>query len=165
MLTASKRCLEFWLPSRLYSTHNQQVYGRLKIKSGKFENIPLHKVPDVICVFTKFATFMAVLEKCEITLRADLFGPKKLRIDRQGGTDCDRSTSVNLLPWLLAAGTLLSKTLCLWSYRVSLKKGTFLIFCLISVLEVGFYFVFRNQNFKPVSSSYSKSIHSESILS
>ena len=24
-------------------------------------------------------------------------------------------------------------------YRVSLKKGTFLIFCLISVLEVGFY--------------------------
>ena len=25
-------------------------------------------------------------------------------------------------------------------YRVSLKKGTFLIFCLISVLEVGFYF-------------------------
>ena len=54
----------------------------MKIKSGKFENIPLHKVPDVICVFTKFATFMAVLEKCEITLRADLFGPKKLRVDR-----------------------------------------------------------------------------------
>ena len=25
-------------------------------------------------------------------------------------------------------------------YRVSLKKGTFVIFCLISVLEVGFYF-------------------------
>ena len=25
-------------------------------------------------------------------------------------------------------------------YRVSLKKGTFLIFCVISVLEVGFYF-------------------------
>ena len=25
-------------------------------------------------------------------------------------------------------------------YRVSLKKGTFLIFCLISVLDVGFYF-------------------------
>ena len=34
---------------------------------------------------------------------------------RQGETDCDRSTSVNLLPGLLAAGTLLSKTLCLWS--------------------------------------------------
>ena len=26
------------------------------------------------------------------------------------------------------------------TYRVSLKKGTFVIFCLISVLEVGFYF-------------------------
>ena len=25
-------------------------------------------------------------------------------------------------------------------YRVSLKKATFVIFCLISVLEVGFYF-------------------------
>ena len=25
-------------------------------------------------------------------------------------------------------------------YRVSLKKGTFLVFCLFSVLEVGFYF-------------------------
>ena len=25
-------------------------------------------------------------------------------------------------------------------YRVSLKKGTFLIFCVVSVLEVGFYF-------------------------
>ena len=30
--------------------------------------------------------------------------------------------------------------LVLPKYRVSLKKGTFLIFCLISVLEVGFYF-------------------------
>ena len=28
----------------------------------------------------------------------------------------------------------------LCTYRVSLKKGTFVIFCLISVLEVGFYF-------------------------
>ena len=51
-------------------------------------------------------------------------------------------------------------------YRVSLKKGTLVIFCLISVLEVRFTFshVFQNQNFEPVSSSYSKSIHSETVL-
>ena len=28
----------------------------------------------------------------------------------------------------------------LFCYRVSLKKGTFLVFCLFSILEVGFYF-------------------------
>ena len=72
MITASRRCLEFWLPIRLYSTHNQQVYGRLKIKSGKFENIPLHKVPDVICVFTKFVHIYGCPREM----------PKKLRIDR-----------------------------------------------------------------------------------
>ena len=36
--------------------------------------------------------------------------------------------------------TLKDLNLCICLYRVSLKKGTFLIFCLISVLEVGFYF-------------------------
>ena len=51
-------------------------------------------------------------------------------------------------------------------YRVSLKKGNFSDFRLISVLEVGFYFshVFRNQNFELVSYSHSNYIHSESKL-
>ena len=60
---------------------------------------------------------MYVLEKCKSTLNADCFAAWAKKITyRQGERDCDRSTLVNLLPWLLAAGTLLSKTLCLWSY-------------------------------------------------
>ena len=50
---------------------------------------------------------------------------------------------VGLLVHLVLAGGHIKINLPLHfpqSYRVSLKKGTLVIFCLISVLEVGFYF-------------------------
>ena len=51
-------------------------------------------------------------------------------------------------------------------YRVSLKKGTFLILFLFLFQKLDFTFshVFWNQNFEPVSSSHSNNIHSESEL-
>ena len=51
-------------------------------------------------------------------------------------------------------------------YRVSLKKGTFLILFLFLFQKSDFTFshVFWNQNFNPVSSSHSNNTHSESEL-